>query len=95
MNVSYGLEPKDLTGATNTEITAYLWPGFLGEYDHSSLEFTAWALVESGLWIPRPEILAPPISCIASETVSVIKIGSEWLKNGGIWRQLSPCQMTL
>ena len=50
--------------ATNTEITTYMWPGFLGEFDHGSLVFTAWELVGPVSWLLRPDIVGPPHDCL-------------------------------
>jgi hypothetical protein len=82
MEVSYGhsviSEPAE---AQHTEITTYMWPGFLGEYDHVSMEFTAWELVEPSLWMPRPDIVAPPMECLGIDTVK----GRRWTSSGEHW----------
>ena len=53
--------PKD---ARLTDITTYMWPGYLGEWDAEMHEFRAWQLVSSEYWIPVPEIKVPPMKCI-------------------------------
>ena len=58
--------------AINTEITTYMWPGFLGEFDHTSLMFRAWELVGPTVWLPRPDIHAPPMDCIGCETTPIL-----------------------
>ena len=72
MEVSFGDGPLTVpSDATNTEITTYIWPGFLGEFDHGSLELRVWELVGATTWLPRPDIHAPPRDCIGSETTPV------------------------
>ena len=53
--------PKE---ARNTDITTYMWPGYLGEWDAETHEFRAWKLVSSNYWIPAPDIKVPPMKCI-------------------------------
>ena len=60
--------PSIPSGAQHTEITTYMWPGFLGEFIHSTMEFDVWELVGPTHWIPRPDILAPPRECLGIET---------------------------
>ena len=75
MEVSYGDSqnpipsiPPPPSEAQHTEITTYMWPGFLGEFIHSTMEFDVWELVSPTRWIPRPDILAPPRECLGIET---------------------------
>jgi len=95
MEVSYGstsvIVPDE---AQHTEITTYMWPGFLGEYDHVSMEFTAWELVEPSLWSPRPDIVAPPMECLGIDTVKAWRWASneaQWLvlQEPILWRQIA------
>ena len=57
------------SAATNTEITTYMWPGFLGEFDHGALTFMAWELVGPTTWSRRPDVTGPPHDCIGVCTV--------------------------
>lgn len=72
--------------AKQTEITTYLWPGFLGEYDHETAEFVAWELVSPTRWTHRPDIVAPPYSCIGVETTP----GWRWTSLEARWLALGP-----
>lgn len=45
-----------------TEITTYMWPGFLAELCED--ELTVWELSSPTTWILRPDIMAPPSNCI-------------------------------
>jgi hypothetical protein len=67
--------------ATNTEITTYMWPGFLGEFDHGTLTFTAWELVDSSRWLSRSDIMAPPLDCIGVCTV----VTRQWVQDSSHW----------
>ena len=80
--------------ATNTEITTYMWPGFLGEFDHGTLTFTAWELVDSSRWLRRSDIMAPPMDCIGVCTVATrqwVQTSSQWSAQGMVIRRLQPC----
>ena len=95
MEVSYGDTPVHVPHeATNTEITTYMWPGFLGEFDHTTVGFTAWELVGPRTWLPRPDILSPPFDCIGvSSTVTQTWVDSQqghWIQQGALWRRLVP-----
>ncbi len=94
MQVEYGKTPIIVPyNAINTEITTYMWPGFLGEFDHTALTFTAWELVGPTRWLPRPDIVAPPLHCIGSETVltRIWNQGSQqWSQQGSLWRLQQP-----
>ena len=82
MNVSYSAAvAAAVAAAESKEITTYMWPGFLGEFDHSTLEFTVWELAGPTLWIPRPTIVAPPMTCIGIATTP---------KQGPVIRHLTP-----
>lgn len=91
MEVSYyeGLQrPAD---ATNTEITTYMWPGFLGIFDHSTLVFQVWELVEPTTWTPRSDILNPPYTCIGTYSSIIYKwkdSQAEWVQEGSLVRKL-------
>jgi hypothetical protein len=97
MQVTYGTTPVTVPPtALNTEITTYVWPGFLGEFVHRTQEFNAWALVGLDMWVPRPDIVAPPLTCIGVDTATVKRFvlsESEWTLYDTVtplWRQL--CQ---
>jgi len=80
--------------ATNTEITTYMWPGFLGEFDHGSLSFTAWELVGPTSWLRCPDITGPPHDCIGICTVVTqqwVQTSSHWSSQGSVIRRLQPC----
>jgi hypothetical protein len=65
MQVSYEtttVQPP--TNARQTDITTYMWPGYLGEWDAETKEFTAWQLVSTDYWIPASTIKVPPMKCI-------------------------------
>jgi hypothetical protein len=88
MKVTYGSGPPP---ETNTEITTYMWPRFLGEYNHGDMSFRAWYLVDSGTWIPRPDITAPPLVCY-SERARVRRDGGLTVFETGVWRLSSVCE---
>ena len=79
MKVIYGESAIDIPEhAIQTEITTYLWPGFLGEFDHSTGVFDAWELVGPTIWKPRPDIVAPPWLCLGQESQQVLRwVGEE------------------
>lgn len=54
---------KNPDNAKQTEITTYMWPGFLAELCND--ELTVWELCSPTRWRLRPDILAPPATCIA------------------------------
>ena len=91
MEVSYheGLpRPSD---ASNTEITTYMWPGFLGEFDYSTLAFQVWELVGPTTWNPRPDILFPPYACIGTHSTTIYRwrdSQAEWVQEGSLVRRL-------
>jgi hypothetical protein len=65
MQVSYEtttVQPP--ANARQTDITTYMWPGYLGEWDAETQKFTAWQLMSSDYWIPAPTIKVPPMKCI-------------------------------
>jgi hypothetical protein len=64
MQVTYSSSAERPADARHTDITTYMWPGYLGEWDAKTNEFTAWQLVTSDYWIPAPEFKAPPMKCI-------------------------------
>jgi len=94
MEVSYGVSVSIPSEAQHTEITTYMWPGFLGEFIHSTLEFDVWELVGPTYWIPRPDIVAPPRECIGIETTKGWRWTSpqeeRWLTypDSALWRRL-------
>ena len=95
MEVVFGSTPVVVPPHTsNTEITTYMWPGFLGEFNVSTQEFNAWELVGPNVWIPCPNIVAPPLTCIAVETVPTQQWSLQrvqWsLQRGQLWRQIRP-----
>lgn len=65
----------------HTEITAYLWSGFLGEWDSTKETFHAWELVSPYVWKNRPDIYQPPAKCIGitKTPASVQILGSQTL----------------
>jgi hypothetical protein len=84
MEVSYGVShpiPSIPPEAKHTEITTYMWPGFLGEYVHDTMEFDVWQLTEPNIWTPRPDIMAPPRDCIGVETTK----GWRWTSPEATW----------
>ena len=52
------------TDARQTDITTYMWPGYLGEWYAETKEFKAWQLVSTDYWILAPSIKGPPMKCI-------------------------------
>ena len=62
----------------DTEITMYMWPGFLAEFDDTTQSFEVWELLETNRWLPRPDILSPPLSCMGVDRTPAKK----WVKNG-------------
>lgn len=94
MDVIYGETPIAIPpDVKHTEITTYLWPGFLGELDHSTSVFDVWELTEPSRWTPRPDIVAPPYSCIGVDTMSGWQWTSQelvrWLALGpSLWRRI-------
>jgi hypothetical protein len=81
---------------TDAVLTQYMWPGFLGEFNHDTLEFIVWELSTATTWIRRTDIPAPPLLCLASETIGAkISINSEaeveWTNLApNVWRCVSP-----
>lgn len=72
--IIYQSESKDEEAKMKmkTEITVYLWAGFLGEWDSEFHNWTVWELISQTEWKRRPDIVAPPKDCIAiSEPISV------------------------
>jgi len=94
MDVTYGEIPIAIPpDVKQTEITTYLWPGFLGEFDHATSEFMAWELVGPSRWILHPNIMAPPYSCIGVDTTPAWRWTSKeqvrWLALGpSLWRRI-------
>lgn len=91
MEVSYQEGLPHPVNATNTEITTYMWPGFLGEFDHSTLLFQVWELVGPTTWIPRPDILSPPYTCIGTHSAFIYKwkdSQAEWVQENSLIRRL-------
>jgi hypothetical protein len=95
MEVSYGDSAIDIPDhAIQTEITTYMWPGFLGEFDHSTELFDVWELVGPTTWKPRPDVMAPPYSCLGQESQMVWRwLGekeSRWmcLCSATVWRRI-------
>jgi hypothetical protein len=91
MEVSYHEGVQCPADATNTEITTYMWPGFLGELDHSTLVFQVWELIGPTLWKPRPDILGPPFECMGVHRSIVRKWESpknHWMQEGPLQRHL-------
>ena len=93
MEVSFSI--ATLLTPPNTEITTYMWPGFLGEFDHTTLEFHVWELISPTRWIPRPDIVAPPIDCIGVETTRCFRdYPSESRQEGFCLRRMEPALLT-
>jgi hypothetical protein len=67
------IHPSAMTGGDiyQTEITAYLWAGFLGEWDSEKETFCAWEIISPYQWKQRPDIVSPPKSCIGITTTPV------------------------
>jgi hypothetical protein len=87
MEVEYGDTPIQIPAATQqTDITTYLWPGFLGEFDHTTCVFDVWELVGPTRWIHRPDIVAPPFTCLGQDTCP----GWQWTSSEGKWLALGP-----
>jgi len=63
MRVQYITDSSVVSGSLTT-ITTYLWPGFLGEFEHETQAFRAWSLDGPTTWTLRPDILAPPLRCL-------------------------------
>ncbi len=61
-SVSYEYISLPLETAKQTEITTYMWPGFLAELCEG--ELTVWELCAPTEWNQRSDIAAPPASCI-------------------------------
>ena len=83
------------TNAKQSEITTYMWPGFLAELCEE--ELTVWELCSSTMWRLRPDITAPPANCIAITSSQALhwKQGQErWvaLPLGLHQRMLKPLQ---
>ena len=95
MEVSYGHSVISVPAeAQHTEITTYMWPGFLGEYFHDSMEFTVWELVGPTRWTPRSDIVAPPMECLGIDTVKAwcwTSHEAQWLvlQEPTVWRQIA------
>jgi hypothetical protein len=47
-----------------TELTLYLWPGFIAELNTTTHTFMAWELLSASECKYRPDILAPPFDCM-------------------------------
>ena len=97
MEVSYILNPVISSDAEDQEITVYYWPGYIGEYNSTTMVFEAWELRGPTQWIPCPAIHAPPRDCLASETVLTkrwCQALSQWslltTKEGSVGRRLAP-----
>ena len=86
MNVAYTNTFDGPT--TDVVITQYMWPGFLGEFNHDTLDFIVWELSTQITWFRRTDILAPPMTCIASESIHV-KLGLD-LDLDIIWTNFAP-----
>lgn len=63
-----GVVPID---AKQTEITAYMWPGFLAELIED--ELTVWELCSPTVWRLRQDIMAPPANCIATTSFQALR----------------------
>ena len=93
MNVTFGTTPiSPPASARQTEITTYMWSGFLGELDHSSQTFQAWEIRGPSTWVLRPDILVPPYTCIGIEknTIYTWHDKGYWTLQGNIWRNIRP-----
>jgi len=102
MQVSYSTGQQQAVAAEVKEITTYMWPGFLGEFDHSTLVFTTWELAGPTLWIPRPDIVTPPLECIgvcttktrtwtlpsSPSSLSTQEQQEQWIQQGQVSRRL-------
>jgi len=92
MEVSFGTSAIPVPpNARHTEITTYMWPGFLGELDHSSDQFTVWEIVGPTRWKPRPDIHAPPYTCLGIERTSI----QTWSEGPEQWSLQKPLQKPL
>lgn len=83
------------TNAKQTEITTYMWPGFLAELCDG--ELTVWELYSPTTWQLRPDITAPPANCIAITSSQALHWGQgqeRWvgLLSGLHQRVLQPLQ---
>ena len=71
----YGIETMTIPeAAIYTEITSYVWPGFLGELNQRTQEFTVWEFVSANSVRHRSDIYAPPTSCLGIETKGVFML---------------------
>jgi hypothetical protein len=89
MDVQFGATPIQPSDARHTEITTYMWPGFLGELDHSTDVFRVWEIVGPTCWKPRPDILVPPYTCMGVERVPT-QVWGPYSLQGSLWRRLTP-----
>ena len=90
MNVTYTTQLQNVAAVIKTTMTAYMWPGFLAEMDHSTQEFHVWQLQGPNTWLPRPDIVAPPLDCIGVETRAVRKTPDQVELAQDLWRRLTP-----
>jgi hypothetical protein len=67
------------SNAKQTEITTYMWPGFLAELIED--ELTVWELCSSVVWKLRPDIMAPPANCIATTSSQAV----HWIQGQERW----------
>lgn len=92
MNITYTNTYDGHVPPSDVVLTQYMWPGFLGEFNHSTLEFIVWELSTPTTWIQRTDISAPPRSCIASESIHAKTDNNFGWTNlaPNVWRCVSP-----
>lgn len=102
MEVTYGESTIAIPKTANhTEITTYMWPGFLAEFYQSTGLFDTWELVGATRWRHRPDIIAPPFSCLGVDQATgyhwITGDGARWLAypDSTLWRKLWPTNTAL
>ena len=69
-SVSYESSVSPPSNAKQSEITTYMWPGFLAELCDE--ELTVWELCSPTTWRLRQDITAPPANCIATTSSQAV-----------------------
>lgn len=75
--------------AIQTEITAYMWPGFLAELRHDTNELVIYEVGD--VWTVRDDMITPPMSCMSVTTSSVWL----WEQEGALLTQWPQVQRRL
>ncbi len=79
--ITYGTTQLKHPTPTLTQLTTYMWPGFIGEWDEQNQTFDVWELVNNHEWRKRDDILSPPQRCLGIDSQK----GYHWNTETSIW----------